>query len=65
MIAESIDLKKELYFAILMDRKYQGPVMVASPSGGVDIETVAEKTPELIFHVRVLLVVVICELTLL
>eukprot|EP01088_Endostelium_zonatum_P020888 TRINITY_DN7915_c0_g1_i1.p1 TRINITY_DN7915_c0_g1~~TRINITY_DN7915_c0_g1_i1.p1 ORF type:complete len:439 (-),score=125.22 TRINITY_DN7915_c0_g1_i1:66-1382(-) len=49
MIAESVDLKRELYFAILMDRAYKGPVMVASPQGGVDIEEVAEKTPELIF----------------
>jgi len=49
MIAESINLAKELYFAILMDRHSQGPVMVASPSGGVDIEAVAEKTPHLIY----------------
>jgi len=49
MLAESIDLHKELYFAILMDRASQGPVMVASPKGGVDIEKVAEDTPDLIF----------------
>jgi len=53
MIAESIDLGKELYFAILMDRQSQGPVMVASPQGGVDIETVAEKTPNLIFKEKI------------
>jgi succinyl-CoA synthetase beta subunit len=53
MIAESLDLKpdKEFYFAILLDRAHQGPVMVASPKGGVDIEKVAEETPELIFKV--------------
>lgn len=49
MLAESIDLAKELYFAILMDRASQGPVMVASPAGGVDIEEVAEKMPDQIF----------------
>jgi succinyl-CoA synthetase beta subunit len=49
MIAESIDLKRELYFAILMDRAAGGPIMIASQQGGVDIETVAEKTPEAIF----------------
>lgn len=49
MIAQSIDLAKELYFAILMDRQSKGPVMVASPKGGMDIETVAHETPELIF----------------
>lgn len=49
MIAESIDLAKELYFAILMDRKHQGPVIVASPKGGMDIEQVAEESPEEIY----------------
>lgn len=33
-------LKREFYFAILMDRGAQGPVLVASSEGGMDIETV-------------------------
>jgi len=49
MIAQSVDLARELYFAILMDRAYKGPVLVASPQGGMDIEAVAHETPELIF----------------
>jgi len=49
MIVQSIDLKRELYLAILMDRAYNGPVMVASPKGGMDIEQVAEETPDLIY----------------
>jgi len=49
MIAESLDFKNEKYFAILMDRKAQGPVMVASPKGGMDIEQVAHDTPDQIF----------------
>ncbi|GAM24427.1 hypothetical protein SAMD00019534_076020 [Acytostelium subglobosum LB1] len=49
MLAESVDPARELYFAILMDRSSGGPVLVASPKGGVDIEAVAEETPELIF----------------
>jgi len=49
MIAEAMDIKRETYLAILMDRAHNGPVIVASPAGGVDIEEVAEKTPELIF----------------
>lgn len=52
MIAQSIDLKRETYFAILMDRAFSGPVMVASPQGGMDIEQVAEETPDLIFKVN-------------
>jgi len=49
MIAEALDIKRETYLAILMDRAFNGPVIVASPAGGVDIEEVAEKTPGLIF----------------
>jgi len=49
MIAESLDFKNEKYFAIVMDRAAQGPVLVGSPKGGVDIEEVAKETPELIF----------------
>ncbi|XP_064488225.1 succinate--CoA ligase [GDP-forming] subunit beta, mitochondrial-like [Ornithodoros turicata] len=49
MIAEAMDIARETYLAILMDRAHNGPVIVASPAGGVDIEDVAEKTPELIF----------------
>ena len=46
MVAEAIDITRETYFCILMDRESNGPVIVASPDGGVDIEEVAEKTPE-------------------
>uniref|UniRef100_A0A8C9RUH7 succinate--CoA ligase (GDP-forming) n=1 Tax=Scleropages formosus TaxID=113540 RepID=A0A8C9RUH7_SCLFO len=49
MVAEALDIARETYFAILMDRSCNGPVMVGSPQGGVDIEEVAAKTPELIF----------------
>lgn len=45
MVAEAIDIKKELYLAILLDRTSGGPIVVASPEGGMDIEKVAEKNP--------------------
>lgn len=48
-VCERLFLRREAYFAILMDRASNGPVMVASPRGGVDIEQVAEDSPELIF----------------
>ena len=51
MIAESLDIARETYFAIILDRGHQGPVMVGSPEGGVDIEEVAASTPEKIFKV--------------
>jgi len=44
-VAESVDILRETYFCILMDREHNGPVLLASPDGGVDIEEVAEKTP--------------------
>ncbi|TRY60390.1 hypothetical protein DNTS_012019 [Danionella cerebrum] len=49
MVAEALDITRETYFAILMDRACNGPVMVGSPQGGMDIEEVAATTPELIF----------------
>jgi len=42
-------IRKETYLAILLDRQYQGPVIVASPYGGMDIETVAHDNPNSIF----------------
>jgi len=52
MIAESLNFshEQEKYFAILLDRASQGPVLVGSPDGGVDIEAVAQKTPDRIFR---------------
>jgi len=46
MIAEAVDIERELYLAILMDRETCSPVIVASTEGGMDIEEVAESTPE-------------------
>ncbi|XP_024880044.1 succinate--CoA ligase [GDP-forming] subunit beta, mitochondrial isoform X2 [Temnothorax curvispinosus] len=46
MIAESVDITRETYVCILMDRQHNGPVLIASPAGGMDIEAVAEKHPE-------------------
>lgn len=48
MVAESVNIQRETYVCILMDRQRNGPVIIASPAGGVDIEGVAEKTPHLI-----------------
>lgn len=53
MIAESINIARETYLCILMDRLYNGPVIIASPAGGVDIESVAERTPHLIKKVPI------------
>ncbi|KAI9263327.1 hypothetical protein BDA99DRAFT_437973 [Phascolomyces articulosus] len=47
-ICERKYARNEYYFAILMDRKAAGPVVVASSEGGVDIETVAKENPDAI-----------------
>jgi succinyl-CoA synthetase beta subunit len=46
LVADAPNIKKELYFAVLLDRAESRPVIMASTEGGVDIEEVAEATPE-------------------
>src|SRR3954471_9152102 len=46
LVAESAEIAREIYFAILVDRATAAPLIVASTEGGVEIETVAEKCPE-------------------
>ncbi|KAF9132047.1 beta' subunit [Mortierella sp. 14UC] len=52
-ICERQYVRREYYFAVLMDRKSQGPVMVASSQGGVDIESVAAENPEAILQLPI------------
>ncbi|XP_006770017.1 PREDICTED: succinyl-CoA ligase [GDP-forming] subunit beta, mitochondrial, partial [Myotis davidii] len=53
MVAEALNISRETYFAILMDRSCNGPVLVGSPQGGMDIEEVAASSPELIFKEQI------------
>ncbi|XP_017100562.2 succinate--CoA ligase [GDP-forming] subunit beta, mitochondrial [Drosophila bipectinata] len=46
MVARSVNITRETYLCILLDREHMGPVLIASPAGGMDIEAVAEETPE-------------------
>ncbi|MBU6302822.1 MAG: ADP-forming succinate--CoA ligase subunit beta [Verrucomicrobia bacterium] len=50
MVAESVEIARELYFAIVMDRATERPVIMASTAGGMDIEEVAHHTPEKILR---------------
>lgn len=52
-ITEGLDYKKELYLGILLDRAVSKNVIMASTEGGVEIEKVAEETPEKILKVWV------------
>jgi len=52
-VGEAVDIARELYFAILLDRATSAPVVIASTEGGVDIEAVAEQAPEKIIRIPV------------
>ena len=47
-VESGCNIERELYCAILVDRAAGSPVLIASTAGGMDIEEVAAKTPELI-----------------
>ena len=49
LVEEGCDIARELYLGVVVDRQAAGPVLIASCSGGMNIEEVAEKTPHLIF----------------
>ena len=53
LVEEGMDIKKELYVSLLVDRGSQQVVMLASTEGGMDIEQVAANTPEKIFKVGI------------
>jgi succinyl-CoA synthetase beta subunit len=53
LVAESAEIAREIYFAILLDRATAAPLIVASTEGGVEIETVAAKSPEKIIREEV------------
>jgi succinyl-CoA synthetase beta subunit len=49
LIEEGLPIDKEFYLGITLDRVTGRNVFMASPAGGMDIEKVAEETPDLIF----------------
>ncbi len=49
-VGAAVNITRELYFAILQDRATSGYTIIASTEGGVNIEEVAEHTPEKIHH---------------
>ena len=51
LIAEPCDIKRELYLGAVLDRSTRRVVIMASTEGGVEIEKVAEETPEKILKI--------------
>ncbi len=52
-IEEGLDIDKEFYLGMVLDRAKEMPVMMASTEGGMEIEEVAAKTPEKIIKVAI------------
>ncbi len=50
LVAEAVEVRREMYFAILMDRALSVPLIIASTEGGMDIEEVAETHPDKIIR---------------
>ena len=53
LIEQPSDIQRELYLAVLVDRETQRVVFMVSSQGGMDIEAVAEETPEAILNLFV------------
>jgi len=52
-IEETVDIRQELYLGIVLDRKSERVMIVASASGGMEIEEIAENEPDSIIRVTV------------
>jgi succinyl-CoA synthetase beta subunit len=50
LIEEGLDIKREIYLSILVDRAAEAPVFMASAAGGMEIEEVAKEHPEAILR---------------
>ncbi len=50
LVEEGCQIARELYLGIVVDRAAKGPVLMVSSEGGMNIEDVAAKTPELIYR---------------
>ncbi len=53
LVDEALEISRELYLGVVIDRTQGKPVMMASSEGGVDIEEVARRSPEKIIKITV------------
>jgi len=53
LVEAALNIKRELYLAVLLDRAASRPLVMASTEGGVDIEEVAAQTPERIIRTHI------------
>lgn len=52
LVVPGVDIAREFYLGVVLDRPNRVPVLMASAEGGVDIETVARETPDKIIMAR-------------
>ncbi len=52
LVEQGCEIARELYLGLVVDRAAAAPVLMASSQGGINIEEVAAKTPELIYRER-------------
>lgn len=53
LVAEALDVEKELYLGVVVDRSLGQPVIIGSEAGGMEIEDIAVEHPEKIIRVSV------------
>ncbi len=53
LITEAVDIAREIYVGVVMDRRAQKPLIMASAEGGVEIEITAKEKPQAIRRVHV------------
>jgi succinyl-CoA synthetase beta subunit len=53
LVEQGLQMTRELYLGIVIDRSTARPVLMVSPDGGVEIEKVAEETPDRIFKASI------------
>ena len=53
LIVEKLEVKKEFYLSIILDRLTKGPMVIFSAQGGVDIEEVAKQSPEKVLKIDI------------
>lgn len=49
IVTEAVDIEKEYYISFVIDRNSKSVLLMMSPDGGIDIETVARETPDRIY----------------
>ncbi len=53
LVTQAADIASEAYLSVALDRETKMPVVIASPAGGIEIEEVAQQSPEKVLKLRI------------